>query len=145
MEFSDAEFMTADEKRLVLKQWERFVSSGFEQRYFTDRIYKHLTLHCSFIAHYSRAGFYDVYFEEKENTRSFIDQFTTGVSTEYGMRYWLNGEYSDINRAMCRVMTEHAPAITGDLERAIGLEYVRAAHENLSKFLKNYVKDDDME
>ena len=53
-EFKDSEFMTAKEKGLVLAQWRRFVERGFNFEHFSDRIYKHLTLHASFIAHFDR-------------------------------------------------------------------------------------------
>ena len=106
---TDTQFMTAYEKEIVLKQWTTFVRGGFKQIHFTHSLYKHLTLHCSFIAHYNRAGFYYIYFENPENTQKFIGQFTTGTSVEYGADYWITDkEYSDINSAMVDVMKQHA-------------------------------------
>ena len=66
--FKDSEFMTVRDKELVLAQWRRFVERGFNFEHFTDRLYKHLTLHCSFIAHFDRSGFYSTYFENPEAT-----------------------------------------------------------------------------
>ncbi len=57
----DSEFMTAEEKKKVLKQWDKFIEGGFAFHLFTDAIYQHLNLHCGFIAHYNRAGFYSTY------------------------------------------------------------------------------------
>jgi hypothetical protein len=57
--------MSAREKGLVLKTWVRFLKNGFRLADFSDRLYKHLTLHCSFIAHYNRVGFHQTYFEDE--------------------------------------------------------------------------------
>lgn len=121
----DTEFMTAKEKEKVLRQWRTFVTSGFSPEHFTEAVYKHLTLHCSFMAHYKRQGFYDTYFLDPPQTVSFIKQFdrrrSGGKSVEYGMDYWLTDpEYSDINTAMCEVMEEHADRLyegLGNTER----------------------------
>lgn len=100
----DAKFMTATEKELVLKQWTTFVKHGFKFEHFTDRIYKHLTLHCSFIAHFNRLGFYETYFIDHEDTLRFLGQFDKDRgcnSVEYGGDYWINHpEMSDLNQAL---------------------------------------------
>jgi hypothetical protein len=57
----DSKFMTADQKRKVLRQWDKFIEGGFSFHLFTDAIYQHLNLHCGFIAHYNRAGFHSTY------------------------------------------------------------------------------------
>ncbi|MGD0237893.1 MAG: hypothetical protein ABSC55_25590 [Syntrophorhabdales bacterium] len=57
----DSEFMDADQKRKVLTQWDRFIKGGFSFHLFTDNLYQHLILHCGFIAHYNRSGFYATY------------------------------------------------------------------------------------
>ena len=74
-EFSDAEFMSAREKELVLKAWVGFLRNGLRWEGFTRRLYEHLHLHCQFIAHYNRAGFYQTYFERGEDTVRFLSQF----------------------------------------------------------------------
>jgi len=49
----------ADDDAKVVKGFERFVLSGYEQSKFTDAIYRALSVHCfGFIAHYDRNGFY---------------------------------------------------------------------------------------
>jgi len=104
--FRDARFMTADEKRKVLVHWERFIRLGFKFEHFTKALYQHLTLHCSFIAHYNRRGFYETYFTDPEQTIRFFQQFDREhgcVSVEYGMDYWLHGDCKDLNLAMCQV------------------------------------------
>jgi len=143
MEFRDVEFMPAKEKGLVLKQWERFIESGFERKYFTNRLYNHLIQHCSFIAHYNRGGFYDTYFSEKRNTGKFIDQFTDGVSVEYGMDYWLRGDYDDINPAMCEVMGKYAPGLKRAFDDAIEEEDLDIARSLLAKHGKRFSIEED--
>lgn len=102
--FTSAKFMRKEEKEKVLKDWKLFVRNGLSHKTFTKRIYEHLTLHCMFIAHYSKDGFYSVYFVDPEDTLKFLRQFDKDFnfkSIEYGSEVWLKGEYEDINRAMC--------------------------------------------
>jgi len=142
-EFRDVQFMTAPEKESVLRDWERFIESGFERRRFTDRLYKHLTLHCSFIAHYDINGFYSEYFSEKRNTAKFIDQFTSGISAEYGMDYWLKGDYEDINQAMRREMEKYAPDLKKGLDREIEEEDIGMARMLLAKHGRKLKLEDE--
>jgi len=103
----DVEFMTAEEKQLVLKQWQTFITNRCQLKHFTKRIYDHLNLHCSFIAHFNLQGFYSTYFEHPRNTIRFLTQFSRirgTVSIEYGNTYWLKGDFEDLNTAMCEVV-----------------------------------------
>lgn len=118
-DFQDAEFMTAAEKRHVLRAWKRFLRSGLAWQQFTKALYQHLIMHCSFIAHYSREGFYRTYFTTGDGRIRFLSQFVTGTSTEYGSRWWLDGDYADINPALCEVAKEFAPGL---LEEARALQ-----------------------
>lgn len=108
-ELKDSEFLSAKEKALILKQWKRFIENGFRQEDFTKKLYDHLHLHCSFIAHFSINGFYGLYFgDDPETTSRFVRQFDNDYgckSNEYGSTWWLQGEYADINEAMCQVMS----------------------------------------
>ena len=96
--FTSVKFMRKEEKEKVLKDWKSFIESGFSYRVFTKRIYEHLTLHCMFIAHYSKDGFYSTYFVDPEDTLKFLRQFdkdSNFKSIEYGSDIWLKGEYGD--------------------------------------------------
>lgn len=111
-ELKDVQFMSAQEKSRVLKQWETFLKYGCQEQHFTKPLYHHLIQHCSFIAHYDRGGFYSTYFERGEDTAHFLTQFDNrnGVpdSIEYGMKYWyLDGDMGDINAEMCRVAIKY--------------------------------------
>ena len=127
-QLKDVEFMTSEEKQLVIKDWFRFLNqlvsdTGKEIvdncgnkvpivfKYFTKRLYNHITLHCSFIAHYNRFGFFETYFSEPETTQLFLGQFLNRKSIEYGGFWWLNGDYSDINNAMCEIAKDIAGTI----------------------------------
>ena len=113
-DFRDSEFLSAGEKRLVLRDWVRFLKGGLHFDDFTRRLYDHLQLHCSFIAHYHRAGFYAVYFERGEDTVRFLSQFDNRGecrSVEYGGRWWLDGEYADINGALVEEASKYIPAL----------------------------------
>lgn len=113
----DTKFMTAAEKEAVLKQWERFLSSGLKWERFNKALYNHLIQHCSFIAHYDRAGFYSTYFESGDDIAAFLSQFdkrnaeANGIprSIEYGDTWWVDDDNGDINRAMIETATKYIP------------------------------------
>ena len=112
----DSKFMSATEKGKVLKHWEIFLKSGLERKNFSEALYHHLIQHCSFIAHYDRAGFYATYFESGDMARHFLSQFDTrrGIprSIEYGMTYWLtDDDYYDVNIEMCRIAWRYIPML----------------------------------
>ncbi len=60
--FTDGKYLTAAEKEKIAKGFERFVKGGFKQTQFTKAIYKHLSLHFGFIAHFDIHGFYHARF-----------------------------------------------------------------------------------
>ncbi len=117
--FSNERFMSADEKRKVLRAWIRFLRNGCQKTQFTQDLYRHLIQHCSFIAHYDRHGFYNVYFERPTaDVFRFFDQFDPqkpGISAEYGTTHWLgpNTTGADLNAAM----REAAGPFIGNLRR----------------------------
>ncbi len=101
--FRDVRFMSAAQKTTILRAWVRFMKSGLQFEQFTKALYNHLIQHCSFIAHYDRAGFYSYYFEAGDSTAHFLSQFDSRgpcSSMEYGGNYWLSGDCEDLNRAM---------------------------------------------
>jgi len=112
-EFQDEEFMSAAEKQLVLKAWIAFLRHGCRSEHFTERLYQHISLHCSFIAHFNRRGFYEFYFGSPgEQTIRFVDQFDPtqrGTSAEMGATYWLSDHNTsaDLNHAMRDVAGPH--------------------------------------
>ena len=118
-EFKDVRFMTAAEKSKVLRQWKRFLKSGFEARLFMKSLYHHLIQHCSFIAH-NLGGFYGVYFEDPSATQRFLDQFDRSkgcLSVEYGYAWWIKDEdYRDINNAMVDAAAELLQSLRGLLK-----------------------------
>lgn len=114
IEMRDSQFMTAREKELVLKAWVTFLKHGLKFSHFTKALYNHLTLHCSFIAHYDRAGFYGVYFEHGDDTKRFLSQFDAAgpcVSIEYGYTGWKDGDFSDLNNAMIEAAKPYIPEL----------------------------------
>lgn len=113
----DTQFMSAAEKEKVLRQWKSFLASGLQWEKFTKPLYHHLIQHCSFIAHYDRSGFYATYFQEGDDTAHFLSQFDgrkavrSGIpkSVEYGMTWWVSGDYVDINMAMIDIAGKYIP------------------------------------
>lgn len=103
--FKTAEFMSIREKEAVLKNWVTFLKNLKDMdkeevdshgnnmpvpfKYFTDRVYKHLSLHCGFIAHYNRFGFYQTYFSgDQTDLEGFFEKIES----------W--GDTSDLTDAM---------------------------------------------
>lgn len=117
--FKDAQWMTAAEKTLTLKQWRTFLkrlatadaspTAGADYGYFpetldkvfTDRLYKHLSLHCGFIAHYNRRGFLSARFHASDDIRATFNQLRNGH---------VMADYRDINGAMVRELDAAGPA-----------------------------------
>ena len=111
--FRDAPFMGARDKQLTLRAWVRFLRRGLRWEDFTKRLYEHLHLHCSFIAHYNRLGFYETYFEKGEDTVRFLSQFDKREgcrSVEYGWQ-WIAGDYADLNQAMVEEGSQYIPQL----------------------------------
>ena len=141
-EFKDSEFMTARDKELVLAQWKRFVERGFSFEHFTDRVYKHLSLHASFIAHFDRQGFFSTYFEDPETTITFLNQFDSDYgfrSVEYESTWWLDGDYADINRAMCSVVEANKHRLYQELRRKVRGRDLAIASKLLEKHGVHYL------
>jgi hypothetical protein len=118
--FEDVPFMTAQEKRKVLKQWQWFLDSGFHISKFTQALYDHLIQHCSFIAHFDRRGFYATYFMHPSDTQRFLDQFDVDKgceSVEYGGGSWATrSDYYDINGAMVEAAGLRMKVLRASLE-----------------------------
>jgi hypothetical protein len=140
--FRDAQFMSADEKRRVLRAWIRFVKGDCAFEQFTKALYNHLIQHCSFIAHYNRGGFYATYFQEPDATQRFLDQFDRAkecVSIEYGTSWWLGddgGDYHDINNAMVDAIEDLLPGLRrtlADRELAKAEEQFHAAQARVAE------------
>jgi hypothetical protein len=135
--FKDTRFMTAGEKVQVIRAWERFIKGGFGYKSFTQALYHHLTLHCSFIAHFDRAGFYSTYFEDPEATIRFLHQFDLDHghrSVEYGYAGWLTQEeYSDINGAMCSAFEPLRPGLYAMLQKKAREKDAARARQLLEK------------
>ena len=128
--FTDAQYMTAQQKRRVLGDWVRFWASGMAFERFTKRLYAHLTLHCEFIADFNRRSFFETYFADPEALQRFLDQFDRAkgcVSTEYGMTYWIrdgnecSAAYHDLNNSMVDAIADMLPALREEARRrAVG-------------------------
>ena len=132
-QFKDVEFLSAKDKSIILKQWITFIKNGFKKEHFTDRLYKHLILHCSFIAHFNRDSFYSLYFKNSTKTKDFVSQFDIDkgyVSTEYGSPTWaLADDYHDINSSMVLEMSPYKEQIyikASALERTTDLATARS-------------------
>ena len=112
--FKDSEFMSTEEKGRVIKNWERFIESGFERKYFTKRLYNHLIQHCSFIAHYDINGFKATYCHPKDFAGVFIRHFDrehryfNGIYPCHEEPYRDTGyTKAEIKREFCRIVEIH--------------------------------------
>ena len=139
--FTDTKYTTAKEKMLVLKAWATFLKHGMKREHFTERLYHHLTLQCSFIAHYDSNGFYRTYFgESKLATVRFLEMFDPngdGLSAEYGSRHWLDNENGDLNQAMREVA---GPYLDGLIKTVLAGERVKDLAEARRLLNKHGIK-----
>lgn len=115
--FTDEQFLSSREKQLVLKAWIAFLKSECRNERFTKRLYDHLHLHCSFIAHFDRQGFYATYFREGVDALRFLSQFDARGemrSIEYGFlgSGWIDAPTgADLNRAMVEEARAYIPRL----------------------------------
>ena len=124
--FTDEQYMSAGEKAVVLADWSRFIKNGFRDVDFTVALYKHLTLHCSFIAHTDRLRFHEFDFADTTAALSaFMNQFGgSKIAVETHWQEWRSGTASDLKEAMCAEATEFFPTF----ERVVG-EYALERYE----------------
>jgi len=121
MPFKSTKIMSAEEKKAVLRDWKGFIKSDFDRKYFTKKLYDHLHLHCSFIAHFDIHGFYSTYFDNPKQTMKFLRQFDKDhgyKSTEYGTNHWFSSEdYHDLNSEMVYSLEPYKAKIYSGLKQ----------------------------
>lgn len=139
-------FMSRMDKEKVLKQWEKFLKNGLKPEDFTEALYKHLSLHCSFIAHYNRGGFYDMYFNNPAHTQKFLSQFDIRgdcKSIEYGSTRWFEDQdFEDINGEMITIAAKYIPALIVDFGKE---EYQQAVDQVKALIRKHKIKVEDLQ
>ena len=118
--------MTAKEKEMVAKAFERFLKNNFREEDFTKRLYEHLHLHCGFIAHYDINGFYGTYFEDPANTISFLDRL---LGHPYTM-----GDYKDVEAAFLQSFNKHKETI----RRHLSSRLLEVADQEMQQAQKLY-------
>jgi len=133
--FKDSPFLTADEKKNVLHDWNRFIKNGYAWSCFTDRIYKHLSLHCGFIAHFNRIGFYQTYWcedvpalarERNMAVRPVPEIFYNWVP--FLAQYTIWSDYDDVNIAMLYSLRSSLIALRKELKN----EVIRLFHTEIN-------------
>ncbi len=138
--FADERFMSAQEKDKVLQAWKRFLKSGCAKAQFTELLYHHLSQHCSFIAHYDRHGFYEVYFGRvTAQLFRFFDQFDPqlpGITAEYGTTHWLSefNTGADLNQAMRTAAGPYLEALRQRFREEQRQHEITAANSILARY-----------
>lgn len=136
--YYDGKYLTAAQKALLVKQFEKFVVGGFDQKHFTKNLYKHLSLHFSFIAHYNQWGFYECRFEDPEGRMqtfkqiieasrwNFVDDNTSGCA--------------DLNKAIRDVCLKHVEDVLHNAHRdnLTALKYQREALDAKISSIEKY-------
>lgn len=115
VKMQSTQFMTAVAKGRVLQAWERFLKSGLKKKVFSEPLYRHITMNCSFCAYFNREGFYAHFFSEpNERTLLFLEQFDpeqSGACAERGDTMWLRVVDADLNLAMRQVAGKYMKAL----------------------------------
>lgn len=108
--FQDTQFMTAKQKAKVVRDLELFIlarlamTSGLGTNYdfvlgrFSKALYDHLHLHCGYVAHYNRLGFFSAQLEQTPQFAKNIQRWSTGQNGYGSVLAW--GDYEDIGKAM---------------------------------------------
>ena len=105
--FKDAEFMSAEEKEKVLRDWIGFLNSKLKKEKFTKWLYLHLSLHCGFLAQHDFHGFFSAHFESVTTATLFFQKVR-----QYQKFY---PDYVDLNTAMVKEFDKHAQEVTKNL------------------------------
>ena len=115
MEYSNTKFMMAIEKEKVVKQFDHFIKTLIKNlgdndkcfRAFTKGIYEHCHLHCGFIAHYNRHGFYQTYFGSQniDDLKNFINHF---IDKYDEINVDCSVDYKDIGEEMAKIIIENS-------------------------------------
>jgi hypothetical protein len=137
MNFTDTKFMTAKEKELTVKAFDKFVKALSETRLgelsygsscmgmnelckkFSKRLYNHLIQHEGFIAHYDRFGFFATYFDDMNMLLKFLKQWDEDfgfVPAELGS---FNRDYQDVREEFRKIIKKYKPAIVKLYSRSI--------------------------
>ena len=105
--FTDEKWMSAEQKYKVLRAWQDFIRNGFQYEDFSDALYQHLIQHASFIAHFNRHTFWQVYFNNTFGYFArFINQFGGDLrSAELAFDDWMESRTGcDLNAALINDM-----------------------------------------
>jgi len=94
-QFTPTQWDSADDKACFANHFVKFITSGFDQKHFTDRFYRRLSNTFGHIAHYNRHGFWETFFTTTEDRVRFLE-ITQGHPC-YGDPEWT---YSDVERTL---------------------------------------------
>lgn len=122
-EFSSGKWLSADEKRKILKQWRTFIAAGFPERLFVSAVYEHLHLHCGYIAHTNRNGYWSEYFCNREFHRHAEEDgiqmrpvpLTFPRWDGFLRQFTIWGEYDDLNTAMMSALKAELQLLVKDI------------------------------
>lgn len=107
--YISVQFMTAEEKEKVVKAMKSFLKSDFSKTTFTDRLYKHLTLHCGFIAHFNIHGYFDTYFTSPEGKVRWANMLCN--------ERFCHEDYRDINAVLIDMVDAKMKETIADLNK----------------------------
>ncbi len=95
--------LAASQKRQILRDWQRFMQSGFKKLFFTRSLYRFLIHRCGFSAHYNQERFWSYHFDaEISRLKALLAQFGgDNFSLEFGNQMWLADPAADLKAAMC--------------------------------------------
>jgi hypothetical protein len=105
-------YLTANIKEKLVKEFEKFILSGFQKTKFTKALYKHLSLNFGFIAHYDLNGFYEARFADPIGR---VQTFTSIIDASlWCFKDENTGGNADLNTAIREIALKYAPTVNGD-------------------------------
>jgi hypothetical protein len=143
MEFSDSQFMTAEEKSRLARKYQAFVESSFKRQLFSKSLYQYLSVNFSFIAHYDIDGFYRARFADPIGRAKTFNQIMSASKWEFTAEPHRTG---DLNKAVY-LLTEANASIFFDSakeDRIKELEEIVQAAEAELKSLRALTREHDV-
>lgn len=132
----DGKYLSAHQKEILAKSFEKFLASGLKRELFTQGLYKHLSLYFGFIAHYDIHGFYAERFASPSGRRETIEMML-------GASPWMFKDENtsgngDLNLELVEIMRTYAATLfqSADSDELTALKEKQLAVDRRITFLE---------
>jgi hypothetical protein len=135
LSFTATKFDSAEEKAKVLTALKKFIKAGTPEERFTKKLYHHLSLHFSHIAHTNEIGFFDTWFSTPYKRLAFLKKHRDSII--YGDPAYT---WSDVQKALQEWLKEN-PGVVDDLQELINEAELQQELIKLEYLITRYPKE----